>query len=182
MRPIALMAKFGDALDDLATYLKRPTSRGRVAMVVYPPPVERKVEHQLTDYAARLEEMGLRVNAVNVNSIVNSVLESRLDDVADAWSSQRDDAKLAISQPSRKQLIQATMTADKVSDVILWTRVGGAYPFLSIAAVSESMIGKLVATLVIFYPGSLEGKTSFRLLNQRDGYQYRLDYVDVVDV
>ena len=151
-------------------------------MVLYPPPVERKMVAELDDYLSRLNQIGLRACSINVNTIVNSVLESRLDDVVDAWPTQRTEASLAVAEPSRRKLIEQTTAAAEAHDVVIWTRVGGAYPFLSIAAISERLIGKLTATLVILYPGSLVGKTSFRLLNQKDGYQYRLEHISVIDL
>lgn len=175
------MATLGSQLDDLAAYLFRETSRRKLAMLIYPPPVERRMTIELPAFSDRLRQGNLRVKQININHLVNEALAARLEDVVEAWADARQEAKRAIAESAGRSVLSATVAADASADVIIWTRVGGAYPFLSIASLSEKLIGKLAATLVVLYPGSLEGKTSFRLLDERDGYQYRADFIRTVN-
>lgn len=182
MKRAAAVATLGDRLDELAAYVKSLSSRGRLAMLVYAPPLERRLVGQMTAFISLLEQTGLRVHVIDINHEVNSVLSARLDDVVEAWPHERAEAKRAIAGQAVPAIVSATLSANTAGcDVILWSRVGGAYPFLSVASLMENVTGKLDATLAVFYPGSLDGKTRLRLLDERDGYQYRADFLRTVD-
>lgn len=174
------MGNLNERFDELATYLQDPSARGKLAMLVYSPPIERSVVNQLPEFVRRLEHSGLNVATVDINRAVSAAIQERLNDVLEMWKTRRKDVLRAIAERSAAIVLSETRKHGK-SDAIIWTRVGGAYPFLGIASTMEDLIGKLQATLVVFYPGSLEEKTRLRLLDERDGYQYRAQFLRTVD-
>jgi Domain of unknown function (DUF1788) len=175
------MSTFAREFDRLISDLRRPTASGKFFIVVYPPHAEPRVQRELPDLRERLGEHGISTAVVNVNQVVNTVIEGRLDDLQDAWVNNREGALDYMRQRSIAQLEQATYAADSDVSAIWWTRVGGAYPFFRIASVTERLIARLNASLVVLYPGAHEAKTHFALLGKRDGYQYRFEYVYEID-
>lgn len=170
------MAAFGFELDRLVSDLQKPSAFGRFFMFVYPPHVERRMSAELPDLASRLQSLGRKLKVIDVNAIVNAVIAERLDDLQTAWINDQRSASEYVCQKAIPMLVNSTIEADKQgADVVAWSRVGGAYPFLSVASTSERLIGRVNAAFVVFYPGHLEGKTQFRLLGKRDGYQYRFE-------
>ena len=105
------MATLGDRLDELATYLKSPSSRGRLAMLVYAPPLERRLVGQMPAFISLLEQTGLRVQVIDINHEVNSILAARMDDVVEAWDQERGEAKRAIAAQAMPAIVQATLSA-----------------------------------------------------------------------
>ncbi len=175
------MPTFVREFDRLVSDLRRPTAPGKFFIVVYPPPAERRVERELPQLRERLHEHGVSSAVVNVNDVVNDVIRARLDDLQAAWVDNREAAFEDVRDRSIEALQLATREADSNVGVIWWTRVGGAYPFFRIASVTERLIARLSASLVVLYPGAHEAKTHFALLGKRDGYQYRFEYVYEID-
>jgi hypothetical protein len=173
------LANLEQRFDELALYLNDQSSRRHLAMLVYPPPVERRVVTQLPEFISRLQQGGLRVHLIDINRLVNEQISSRLDEVIDLWKTDRGEVTSFIAERAGGVIRSATRGAN--ADVVIWTRVGGAYPFLRVASVMEDLIGKLDSTLLVLYPGFLEDKTRFRLLDERDGYQYRAHFLRTVD-
>jgi hypothetical protein len=163
-------------IDRLVADLQKRNAPGRFFMFVYPPRMERRLDGEFSDFLARLSSLGRTVHLIDVNALVNSVIADRLADLQASWSGDHRATSEYIRNRAIPTLVDATLSAGRdATDVVAWTRVGGAYPFFSVASASERLIGRLGAAFVVFYPGHLEGKTQFRLLGKRDGYQYRFD-------
>jgi hypothetical protein len=170
------VSTFGSATDHLIEDLLKPAAAGKFFMFVYPPRWERVVNESLDELSARVGVGGRRSRVIDVNAIVNGIIASRFEDLSSAWATDRAAATAYVREHAIEALLEATREADAADGVIFWTRVGGAFPFFRVASVSERLIARLDAPLVVFYPGALEGKAHFALLGKSDGYQYRFDY------
>ena len=174
------MASLDDRLDDLVVYLQKPTSRRQVAMLIYPPAVERRVTHVLPDFLERLRQNGLTLQVIDINHAINLAIKARFQDVIELWRNEREAVTTDIATRAGIAIRAESVEAGKNVDVVIWARVGGAYPFLRVASCMEDVIGKMGATLLVLYPGSLEDKARLRLLDERDGYQYRAQFMRIV--
>jgi hypothetical protein len=170
------VSTIGAEIDRLVDDLAKPTSGGKLFMFVYPPAWERRVGNSLKEISTRICSSGRRAQVIDINALVNVVIAGRLADLSSAWVTDRSAATAYVREKSIVELLRTTKALDAPDSALFWTRVGGAYPFFRVASVSEQLIARLEAPLVVFYPGALEGKTHFALLGKSDGYQYRFDY------
>jgi hypothetical protein len=175
-----MIAQLGTRLAGLLAYVQTPASRSHIAALIYPPKIERVVMARIPHFVEDLAARDLVCHVIDVNHVVNATIDARLEEIERAWLEDRDAVLTDIRERAIPALLEQTRDAARTG-IVIWKRVGGAYPFFSVSSSIEELIGNLVHTLIVFFPGSAEGKASFRLIDERDGYQYRFQFLRVIE-
>ncbi|MCH8564628.1 DUF1788 domain-containing protein [Nesterenkonia sp. LB17] len=152
----------------------------RVWMLVYPPDLERQIRHSLPS-------LGLATTQAHHDWIVLDVT----DDFGH-WLSSHRHAEAFYEEPNdltqsildqfettlvgRIRQVLETAPADAVVSLV---GIGSIFPFLRASSVIKSVDSAITGRLLVLFPGLHETEThSFRLLDARDGFNYRARVID----
>lgn len=179
------MSRVSDLMDayksELQLTWKESVSGGeRVWMLVYPPDLERQIRHALPNMELVTAQAGHGWAVVDVSDDFGRWLSSHRH--AEAFYEEPADLTPAILDQFEASLVNRIRQAlEQVSadTVVALVGIGSIFPFLRASSVIKSVDSAVTGRLLVLFPGLHEPEThSFRLLDARDGFNYRARVID----
>ena len=147
----------------------------RVWMLVYPPEIERQVRAKLPELEHRTVTAGRKWEAID------------LSDALGRWVAEHEYAEAFYEDPSDFSSAVVDMFADDVArfvrerlsaadedTVVALVGVAALFPFVRASALIQAVDDAVRGRLLVLFPGRHDPDThSFRLLDARDGFNYR---------
>lgn len=179
------MSRVSDLVDaykaELPLAWKDNVSGGeRVWMLVYPPDLERQMRHALPSLELATTQAGRVWAVLDVTDDFGRWLsahrhaEAFYEDPSDLTQSILDQFETALVARIRQALETAPENA-----VVALVGIGSIFPFLRASSVIKSVDSAVTGRLLVLFPGLHDPEThSFRLLDARDGFNYRARVID----
>ncbi|OZF29150.1 hypothetical protein CH296_18035 [Rhodococcus sp. 14-2496-1d] len=179
------MSRVSDLVDAYTEELRLPWRSGlsggeRVWMLVYPPDIERAMRAALPRLELVTGEGGHGWTLVDITDELGSWLashryaESFFEDPSDLTPSIIDKFEAELVKKVRAHLATAP-----VDQVVALVGIGSIFPFLRASSVIKAIDGEVRGRLLVLFPGLHNPEThSFRLLDARDGFDYRSRVID----
>lgn len=152
----------------------------RVWMLVYPPELERQMLFALPSLGLATTQAGRDWTVIDVTDDFGRWLSSHTyaksfyEDPTDLTQAILDQFEAALVTRIRKALGEAAETA-----VVALVGIGSIFPFLRASSVIKSIDSAVNGRLLVLFPGTHDPEThSFRLLDARDGFNYRARVLD----
>ncbi|MEX7468584.1 BREX protein BrxB domain-containing protein [Mycobacterium adipatum] len=149
-------------------------------MLVYPPDLERAMRAALPRLELATGEAGHGWRTVDITDDFGTWLadhryaEAFFDDPSDLTPSIIDHFEADLIAEIRQQLAAA---GD--DDVVTLIGIGSIFPFLRASSVIKAIDDDVNGRLLVLFPGLHDPDThSFRLLDARDGFNYRARVID----
>lgn len=166
---------------ELALSWKDNVSGGeRVWMLVYPPDLERQLRHALPSLELATTQSGHGWHVVDVTDDFGRWVSSHRH--AEAFYEEPSDLTQSILDQFETVLvsrIREALEAAPASAVVALVGIGSIFPFLRASSVIKSVDSAVTGRLLVFFPGLHDPEThSFRLLDARDGFNYRARVID----
>lgn len=179
------MSRVSDLLDAYGTELARTWRTGlagaeRVWMLVYPPDLERAMRSALPRFELATAEAGHGWTEIDLTDDFGRwVVRHRY---AEAFFEEPRDLSAAILDRFESDLVSGLrqrLSEASVSDVVVLIGIGSIFPYLRASSVIKGIDEKLNGRLLVLFPGFHDPEThSFRLLDARDGFNYRARVID----
>ncbi|MFK4850183.1 BREX protein BrxB domain-containing protein [Microbacterium sp. ZW T6_19] len=179
------MSRISELVDAYAAELALPWRDGlsggeRVWMLVYPPEQERAMRANL----ARLEfvtgQSGRGWRSIDITDEFGRWLARHRH--AEAFFEEPSDLTLSILDQFEAELvsgIRGHLAAASGNDVVSLVGIGSIFPFLRASSVIKAIDDAVQGRLLVLFPGLHDADThSFRLLDARDGFNYRARVID----
>lgn len=179
------MSRVSDLVDaykaELSLSWKDNVSGGeRVWMLVYPPDLERQMRHSLPSLGLATTQTGRDWIVIDVMDDFGRWLSSHryaeafYEEPSDLTQSILDHFEMALVARIREALEMAPAGA-----VVSLVGIGSIFPFLRASSVIKSIDSAISGRLLVLFPGLHDPEThSFRLLDARDGFNYRARVID----
>ena len=152
----------------------------RVWMLVYPPDLERQMRHALPILELATTQAGRGWTEIDVTDEFGRWLS--LHKYAESFYEEPTDLTQAILDQFEKALVAGIRDAlDSASADAVVALIGIAciFPFLRASSVIKSIDTAVTGRLLVLFPGLHDPEThSFRLLDARDGFNYRARVID----
>lgn len=152
----------------------------RVWMLVYPPDLERQMRHALPSVELATTQAGRVWVVLDVTDDFGRWLsthrhaEAFYEDPSDLTQSILDQFEITLVARIRQALQSAPENA-----VVALVGIGSIFPFLRASSVVKSVDSAVTGRLLVLFPGLHDPEThSFRLLDARDGFNYRARVID----
>ena len=179
------MSRVSDLLDaykaELSLTWKDNVSGGeRVWMLVYPPDLERSIRHALPSFELATTQARRGWVVLDVTDDFGRWLSSHRH--AEAFYEEPTDLTQSILDQFEKALvarIREALDAAPAGAVVALVGIGSIFPFLRASSVIKSIDTAVTGRLLVLFPGLHDPEThSFRLLDARDGFNYRARVID----
>lgn len=179
------MSRVSDLVDAFKTELslswKDNVSGGeRVWMLVYPPDLERQMRHSLPNLGLATTQTGRDWIVIDVTDDFGSWLSSH--PYAEAFYEEPSDLTQSILDQFEMVLvvrIREALESAPADAVVSLVGIGSIFPFLRASSVIKSIDSAISGRLLVLFPGLHDPEThSFRLLDARDGFNYRARVID----
>jgi hypothetical protein len=179
------VSRLSDLLDAYSSELALPWRSGlsggeRVWMLVYPPELERNIRAALPRLALATREGGHDWQQIDITDDLGSWLASNR--YAEAFFEEPRDLTPAILDQFESGLVarlRGLLSAASADDVVTIVGIGSIFPFLRASGVIKAIDGAVNGRLLVLFPGLHDPEThSFRLLDARDGFNYRARVID----
>jgi hypothetical protein len=179
------MSRVSDLVDAYTAELTLPWRTGlsggeRVWMLVYPPDLERAMRTALPRLELATGEAGHGWRTVDITGNFGNWLanhryaEAFFEDPSDLTPSIIDHFEADLVAEMRQQV---AATGD--DDVVVLVGIGSIFPFLRASSVIKAIDNDVNGRLLVLFPGLHDPDThSFRLLDARDGFNYRARVID----
>lgn len=179
------MSRISDLVDAYSVELALPWRRGlsggeRVWMLVYPPDLERSMRAALPRLELATGEARHGWRQIDITENLGRWLadhryaEAFFEDPSDLTSAIVDQFESDLVSEIRDRLTLAT-----TNDVVVLVGIGSIFPFLRASSVIKAIDELVNGRLLVLFPGLHEPDThSFRLLDARDGFNYRARIID----
>lgn len=179
------MSRVSDLADAYKTELslswKDNVSGGeRVWMLVYPPDLERQMRHTLPSLELATTQAKHDWITLDITDSFGRWLsthryaEAFYEDPLDLTQSILDQYEASLVAHIRQTLKSASADA-----VVALVGIGTIFPFLRASSVIKSVDSAVSGRLLVLFPGLHDHeKHSFRLLDARDGFNYRARVID----
>lgn len=152
----------------------------RVWMLVYPPDLERQMRHALPLLELATTQAGHDWVVLDVTDDFGHWLSSHRH--AEAFYEESSDLTQSILDQFETILvarIRQTLEAGPENAVVALVGIGSIFPFLRASSVIKSVDSAVTGRLLVLFPGLHDAEThSFRLLDARDGFNYRARVLD----
>lgn len=147
----------------------------RVWIAVYPPEQERRLRARLDLFQLETEKAGHGWEVVDLTDAFGRWLDAH--EYRDAFLGEPElltAGPLADFESGVVATVRAALDAAGSAEtaVVALLGTGALYPFLRASRVIEAVESAVRGRLLVLFPGSLDG-TTYRLLNARDGWNYR---------
>lgn len=179
------MSRVTDLVDAYAGELSLPWRPGlsggeRVWMLVYPPDMERSVRAALPRLEMATVQGGHGWSLMDITDELGLWLASHRH--SEAFFEEPRDFTPAIIDKFEADLvakIRQRIAAAPDSDVVALVGIGSVFPFLRASSVIKAIDDAVSGRLLVLFPGLHDPEThSFRLLDARDGFNYRARVID----
>lgn len=179
------MSRVSDLVDAYAAELTLPWRTGlsggeRVWMLVYRPELERAMRAALPRLELATCEAGRGWRQVDITNNFGYWLanhryaEAFFEDPSDLTPSIIDHFEADLVEELRKQLDAASG-----NDLVALFGIGSIFPFVRASSVIKRIDDQVNGRLLVLFPGLHDPDThSFRLLDARDGFNYRARVID----
>lgn len=179
------MSRVSDLVNAYSTELTLPWRTGlsggeRVWMLVYPPELERAMRAALPQLELATGEAGRGWRLIDITDNLGRWLanhryaEAFFDDPSDLTPSIIDHFESDLVAEIREQL-----TGASGNDIVVLIGIGSIFPFLRASSVIKAIDAGVNGRLLVLFPGLHDPDThSFRLLDARDGFNYRSRVID----
>ncbi len=157
------------------------------AIFRYDPEEEFEVRGEVEALAIRLERCGQHVSVMSLGQLMYEALEEALGPVGleELFRAEAEHGVdrvidtvhrvLTEIQPLSEIVYQQLITMDPQNSVLFLIHVGDLFPVMRPSALLESLIGRVVTPVVLFYPGKLEGAVGLRFMGVLEAeHSYRL--------
>lgn len=152
----------------------------RVWMLVYPPHLERQMRHAVPSLELATTQSGRDWLVLDVTDDFGRWLSSHRH--AEAFYEEPSDLTQAILDQFEVTLvarIRQTLEAAPANAVVALVGIGSIFPFLRASSVIKSVDSAVTGRLLVLFPGLHDPEShSFRLLDARDGFNYRARVID----
>lgn len=179
------MSRVSDLLDAYAAELALPWRAGlsggeRVWMLVYPPDLERSMRAAVPRLELATGEAGHGWHQIDITDNLGRWLAGHR--YAEAFFEDPSDLTAAIIDQFESDLVSEVrerLTAASTNDVSILVGIGSIFPFLRASSVIKAIDEEVNGRLLVLFPGLHDpGTHSFRLLDARDGFNYRARVID----
>ena len=179
------MSRVSDLVDAYAGELSLPWRSGlsggeRVWMLVYPPDMERAMRAALPRLELATGQGGHGWNVIDITDELGQWLASHRH--AEAFFEEPSDFTPAIIDKFEAELvtkIRERLSSAPENDVVALVGIGSVFPFLRASSVIKAIDEEVGGRLLVLFPGLHDPEThSFRLLDARDGFNYRARVID----
>ena len=179
------MSRVSDLIDAYVAELALPWRSGlsggeRVWMLVYPPDLERGMRAALPRLELVTGEAGHGWRQIDISDNLGRWLanhryaEAFFEDPSDLTPSIIDQFEADLVSALREQL-----SAAAANDVVALVGIGAIFPFLRASSLIKGIDDAVTGRLLVLFPGVHDLEThSFRLLDARDGFNYRARVID----
>lgn len=179
------MSRVSDLVDAYAADLNLPWRSGlsggeRVWMLVYPPEMERAIRASLPKLEFATTQSGHGWSVIDVTDELGTWIAEHK--YAGAFYEDPSDFTSAIIDKFEADLItkisqQLTKAPD--DSVVALVGISSIFPFLRASSVVTKIHDAVTGRLLVLFPGIHDPDThSFRLLDARDGFNYRARVID----
>lgn len=179
------MSRVSDLIDAYGAELSLPWRPGlsggeRVWMLVYPPDMERGMRAALPKLELATGQSGHGWTVIDITDELGSWLASHR--YSEAFFEEPSDLTSAIIDKFEADLV--SMIREQLSDapeinVVALVGIGSIFPFLRASSVVKAIDDAVRGRLLVLFPGLHDPEThSFRLLDARDGFNYRARVID----
>lgn len=179
------MSRVSDLVDAYAAELSLPWRSGlsggeRVWMLVYPPDMERTVRAAIPRLELVTGQGGHGWTLIDITDELGHWLASHRH--AEAFFEEPSDLTLAIIDQFETELvtkIREQLSEAPKDNVVALVGIGSIFPFLRASSVIKAVDDEVRGRLLVLFPGLHHPEThSFRLLDARDGFNYRSRVID----
>ena len=179
------MSRVSDLVDAykaelLLTWKDNVSGGERVWMLVYPPDMERSIRAALPRLELATGQGGHGWSVINITDELGAWIAAHR--YAEAFFEEPTDFTPAIIDKFEVELvakIRQHLAAAPENDVVTLVGIGSIFPFLRASSVIKAIDDKINGRLLVLFPGLHDPEThSFRLLDARDGFNYRARVID----
>lgn len=179
------MSRVSDLVDAYTGELSLPWRSGlsggeRVWMLVYPPDLERAMRAALPRLELVTAQEGHSWTLVDITDELGHWLASHRH--AAAFFEDPSDLTPAIIDKFETELvkkIRGQLSTVPDGNVVALVGIGSIFPFLRASSVIKAIDDEVSGRLLVLFPGFHDPEThSFRLLDARDGFNYRARVID----
>lgn len=179
------MSRVSDLVDAYAAELGLPWRAGlsggeRVWMLVYPPDMERGMRAALPKLELVTSQSGHGWTVIDITDELGTWLASHRH--SEAFFEEPSDFTSAIIDKFEAELvanIREKLSATPDDTVVGLVGIGSIFPFVRASSVIKAIDGEVCGRLLVLFPGLHDPEThSFRLLDARDGFNYRARVID----
>lgn len=179
------MSRVSDLVEAYATELTLPWRSGlsggeRVWMLVYPPDMERTMRAAIPKLELATGQSGHGWTVSDITDELGAWIATHR--YAEAFFEEPTDFTPAIIDKFEAELVakvrEQIATAPE-SDVVALVGIGSIFPFLRASSVIKAIDDEVRGRLLVLFPGLHDPEThSYRLLDARDGFDYRARVID----
>lgn len=179
------MSRVSDLIEAYAAELALPWRTGlaggeRVWMLVYPPDLERAMRAALPRMELATGESGHGWHQIDITDNFGRWMTGHRH--AQAFFEEPSDLTAAIIDQFESDLvseIRQQLAVAAANDVVALVGIGSIFPFLRASSVIKAIDEGVNGRLLVLFPGLHDPDThSFRLLDARDGFNYRARVID----
>ena len=179
------MSRVSDLVNAYATELGLPWRAGlsggeRVWMLVYPPEMERAMRASLPKLDLAAGQSGHGWTGIDITDELGTWLASHRH--AEAFFKEPSDLTSSIIDKFEAELvlkIRDQLSAAPAGNVVALVGIGSIFPFLRASSVIKAIDDAVSGRLLVLFPGLHDPENhSFRLLDARDGFNYRARVID----
>lgn len=179
------MSRVSDLVDAYTAELSLPWRPGlsggeRVWMLVYPPDLERAIRAALPKLELATGQSGYGWAVIDVTNELGTWIASHK--YAEAFYEEPSDFTSAIIDKFEAELIakiREQLAASPDNSVVALVGIASIFPFLRASSVITKIHDDANGRLLVLFPGLHDPEThSFRLLDARDGFNYRARVID----
>ena len=179
------MSRVSDLAEAYAAELRLPWRSGlsggeRVWMLVYPPDMERAIRASLPKLEFATSQSGHGWSVIDVTDELGTWIATHK--YAEAFYEEPSDLTSAIIDKFESDLvarITQQLAAAPDDSVVALVGISSIFPFLRASSVITKIHDAASGRLLVLFPGLHDPEThSFRLLDARDGFNYRARVID----
>lgn len=179
------MSRVSDLVDAYAADLKllwnaRLSGGERVRMLIYPPDMERTIRAALPRMELATTQAGHGWSIIDITDEFGMWIAGHRH--AQAFFERQSNLTPAIADKFKSELVarlSEQLSTASETDVVAIVGIGSIFPFLSAAGVIKSIDEAVTGRLLVLFPGTYDpDNRSFRLLDARDGFNYRARVID----
>lgn len=175
------MSRIDQLLRNYRRHLSLPPRSNAAAVqrtwfAVYPPEDERRLQHQIDEFAILTRESGLGWHLVDLRGQFASWIGSVDSEERRSWFSNPSDVELYARSEWRERLAgtikeQVALLPNADRTVVAVIGLTELFDYVPVSDLLESLHDPIPGYLLLFFPGERENNT-YRFLCARDGWNY----------